>query len=71
MQSGPDAISPRKSVVHMLALAMVWLTVALSAVVFREPAPFDIMMLGLILLLPIIGLVRINAPILDMSRIPT
>ncbi len=63
--SGAEGISSRKSVVHYLALAAVWLTVALSAVVFAEPAPFDVLMMGLIILLPVIGLVRINAAILN------
>ncbi len=45
-----------KSAVHRLTLALVWLAVALSAVVFSEPAPFDLLMMGLIVLLPMIGL---------------
>ena len=58
-----------KSATHKLVLALVWLTVALSSIVFTEPAPFDILMIGLIILLPIVGLVRINAPMLGFLLI--
>jgi hypothetical protein len=34
------------------------MAVALSAVVYSEPAPFELLMLGLIVLLPVIGLAR-------------
>lgn len=57
------------SVVHLMALGCVWLTVALSAVVFSEPAPFDILMMGLILLLPIVGLAKFNAANLGLLGI--
>ena len=63
------AIRPRKSVVHYLTLVLVWLTMASSAVVYSEPAPFDALMMGLILLLPIIGLVKINASVLNFSAL--
>lgn len=53
-------ISRTPSAVHRLALAAVWLTVALSGIVFSEPAPVDALMLGLIVLLPVLGLVRTN-----------
>lgn len=46
----------RASVVHRLALALVWLAVASSAIVFAEPAPTDVLMLGAIVLLPVVGL---------------
>ena len=49
-----------RSVAHTATLALVWLMVAMSAVVFSEPAPFDILMMGLIVLLPIVGLVRFS-----------
>jgi len=55
-----DQVENRKSLVHSMTLALVWLTVAMSAVVFSEPAPFDVSMMGLIVLLPITGLVRFN-----------
>jgi hypothetical protein len=53
-----------KSAVHRLALALVWLAVALSGVVFSEPAPVDVLMAGVIGLLPVIGLIRIPPALL-------
>ena len=50
----------RKSAAHLLALAFVWLAVAASGLVFFEPAPVDALFLGLIILLPAIGLVRLT-----------
>lgn len=47
-----------KSTVHRIALALVWITIASSAVVFSEPAPVDGLTMGLIVLLPVIGLTR-------------
>ena len=47
----------KKSAAHRLALALVWLTVALSSIVFNEPAPVDALTIGLMILLPIVGLV--------------
>ena len=41
-------------------LAIVWLTLASSSVVFAEPAPYDALMIGLIVLLPLLGLVAIS-----------
>ena len=46
-----------KSVVHRFALVLVWLTVASSCIVFSEPAPVDVLNIGLFVLLPAIGLV--------------
>jgi len=40
-----------------LALFCLWVTIALSGVVYIEPAPYDALMLGLIFLLPVAGLV--------------
>ncbi len=45
-----------KSAVHRIALALVWVTVALSAFVVTEPAPVDALTLALFVLLPVIGL---------------
>lgn len=53
----------RPGPVHRLALAAVWLTFALSAIVFTEPAPFDALMMGLVVLLPALGLVRVTPPL--------
>jgi O-antigen ligase len=43
--------------VQRSARALVWLTIATGGVVLPEPAPADVLMLGLILLLPAVGLV--------------
>ena len=53
-------IASRRSATHKLALALVWVTVASGAVVFTEPAPFDVLTMGLVVLLPAIGLVAIS-----------
>ena len=50
---------------HRSARALMWLTVAMSGVVLLEPAPADLLMLGLILLLPVAGLVAFE-PALTM-----
>ena len=51
---GPAArISPG---IKRLALFYLWLTVATSGVVYFEPAPYDVLMLGAIALLPLAGL---------------
>ena len=43
--------------VKRLALFCLWVTIALSSVVFIEPAPYDALMIGLMFLLPVVGLV--------------
>ena len=50
----------RRSFVHWFALACVAATFALSGIVFSEPAPVDLLSLGLVFLLPIIGLTHIS-----------
>src|SRR6185295_3198546 len=45
---------------YRLLLALTWLTVAMGAVVFPEPAPADLFMLVLIVLLPLAGLVHVE-----------
>lgn len=50
----------RIGVAHRLMLIMVWLTLAISGIVFAEPAPVDVLVCGLILLLPTMGLVTIT-----------
>ena len=52
------------SIIHRLSLAIMWLMVVLSAVVFTEPAPVDVLMLGLIILLPVVGLTRFTPQLL-------
>lgn len=49
-----------KSLTHKLALGLVWLAIATSGIVFSEPAPVDALTMGLIVLLPVIGLVAIT-----------
>lgn len=60
------AISVPRSLTHRLALALVWLTVASGAVVATEPAPIDVLTIGLIVLLPLVGLVAIRPPLLAL-----
>ena len=56
----PEALS----LVYRIALALVWLTVASGAVVFTEPAPVDLLTMGLVVLLPVLGLMRISPALL-------
>ncbi len=55
----PTGLSAQK-----LGLFLVWATVASSSVVFAEPAFFDILMIGLIPLLPLLGLTSFSKPVL-------
>lgn len=55
---------PSRSAVHWIALALVWVTVASGAVVFTEPAPVDVLTMGLIVGLPVVGLVSIRPSLL-------
>jgi O-antigen ligase/polysaccharide polymerase Wzy-like membrane protein len=50
----------RVSWAHWITLALVALTIATSGIVFSEPAPVDVLMIGLIVLLPIVGLAVFN-----------
>ncbi len=49
-----------KSWAHRLALLAVGLTMAGGGIVFTEPSPFDVLGLGLLVLLPAIGLVKLT-----------
>jgi hypothetical protein len=51
--------SPRQisAGVRRLVLLYVWITIASGAVVFSEPALYDVMILGAALMLPVVGLV--------------
>ena len=49
-----------RSFVHVASLIFVWLAIATSGIVFREPAPTDALMFGLIVLLPAVGLIAIS-----------
>lgn len=63
-ETGPAWVIRReRSVVHAGALALVWITIAAGAFVFTEPAPVDALAIGLVVLLPVIGLVAV-APML-------
>ncbi len=46
--------------VHQAILALVWFAFAVSGIVFTEPAPVDLMLMGLVALLPAVGLVAIT-----------
>ncbi len=61
---GGAAVGESKSLAHRIALALVWLTIATSGIVFSEPAPVDALSMGLIVLLPVIGLVAISEKLL-------
>ena len=60
----PLVHAPGKSAVHKAALFLVWLAIALSGIVLAEPAPSDALLMGLIILLPVIGLAPLNRPVL-------
>ena len=60
-----DSATRRRASVEVkrLAYLYVWLTVASGAVVFSEPAPYDALMIGAMLMLPVVGLVRFTKEI--------
>jgi O-antigen ligase len=64
----PDLVgapsTQRKSWVHWLALALVAVTIASSGIVFSEPAPVDALTIGLVVLLPTVGLAAFNPTLL-------
>ncbi len=54
---------PRREIsagLRRLVLIYVWLTVASSAIVFSEPALYDVLMMGAVLLLPVVGMVSFS-----------
>src|SRR5581483_5592346 len=53
-----EARAPREvsAGVRRLALFYLWITIATVAVVFSEPAPYDVLMVGAIMILPLTGL---------------
>jgi O-antigen ligase len=65
-QPAAGSIAVSRSATHKLALALVWLTVASGAVVASEPAPVDLLTIGLIVLLPVIGLVAISPTLIGL-----
>lgn len=56
-------VAQGRSAVHWLSLAAVWLAIASSGIVFAEPAPVDLLTMGLIILLPAVGLIAITTPL--------
>lgn len=61
---GAAALQRPRSAAHILSLAAVWLTFAMSGVVFTEPAPVDVLSAGLLILLPAVGLVLVTPMLL-------
>ena len=55
---------PRPRGWRRVALALVWLAMASSGIVFAEPAPVDLALILLIGLLPLAGLVTLSRPLL-------
>lgn len=69
-QAGDEAApAKQRGLVTWLALAAVAITFATSGVVFSEPAPVDALTMGLIVLLPTIGLVSFNRGILALGAL--
>jgi hypothetical protein len=61
VSAGTIGAPPRREIsagLTRLVLFYVWLTIGSGAVVFSEPAPYDALMLGAALVLPVAGLVR-------------
>ena len=53
----------------MLALGLVWLAVASSAVVFTEPAPTDLLTIAALVMLPVVGLAWFRPPLLVVGGV--
>jgi len=58
-----------RSLTTLLTLAAVALTIAVSGIVFSEPAPVDALTIGLIVLLPVIGLVAFNPALVAFAAL--
>ena len=54
--------APRLSA-QSVGLSLTWLTIVASSAVFAEPAPYDALMLGLMAMLPLLGLTALSAGI--------
>jgi hypothetical protein len=50
-------VPKRDGLIHLAILGLVWVAFAVSSIVFTEPAPVDVLFMGLIVLLPAAGLV--------------
>jgi O-antigen ligase len=59
-----SASAQRQSWARWLTLALVAVTIASSGLVFSEPAPVDVLTIGLIVLLPTVGLASFNPTLL-------
>lgn len=59
----------KRGLVTWLALAAVAITIATSGIVFSEPAPVDALTMGLVVLLPTIGLVSFNRGIAALGAL--
>jgi len=57
---GREALPPRPNLLTALMLFAVFLAIATSGIVFTEPAPVDVLTMGLVVALPLIGLVRVT-----------
>ena len=57
-----EAAPPREigAGIRRLALLYIWITIASSAIVFSEPALYDVLMVGAALMLPVAGLVAFS-----------
>ena len=53
VERGPRQVS---SGVRRLVLLYVWITIALIGIVVSDPAPYDVLILGAVVLLPVVGL---------------
>jgi len=49
--------------IRRLGYLYAWVTIASGAIVFSEPAPYDALMIGAILILPVLGLARFTSGI--------
>ena len=61
--AAPISAKWHSTALQRVAYALVWLSVASGAVVFSEPAPVDVLTIGLIVLLPLVGLVAPKGPL--------
>lgn len=55
----PRVHAPRPQIsagIKRLALVFLWITIALAGVVYWEPAPYDALLIGAVILLPLVGL---------------
>lgn len=64
----PAAAAPR-SLVHTLALGLVWFAVASSAIVFSEPAPTDLLTIAALVVLPVVGLAVFRPPLIVVGGV--